>query len=87
MKHTVNVTLSLSPSLVARLHKSLPKRQINRFIVNALTKALDELQFQKEKKLEVEYAKAFRDKALDAESRKWNECDESKIEDWEWYGE
>lgn len=87
MKQTVNVTLSLSPNLVARLHKSLPKRQISRFTAEALNKALDELQTQREKDLEAAYAEAFKNKVSDTENKEWNECDESKIEGWEWYEE
>ena len=87
MKQTVNVTLSLSPCLIARLHRSLPKRQISRFTAEALNKALDELQKQKENELESAYAKAFSDKARIAESKEWNECDELKVENWDWYEE
>jgi len=87
MKHTVNVTLSLSPTLVARLHRCLPKRQISRFTTEALNKALDELQQQKAGDLESAYAKAFSDADRKVESIEWNECDESKIENWEWYDE
>ncbi|MBA2727845.1 MAG: hypothetical protein H0U49_06710 [Parachlamydiaceae bacterium] len=86
MKHTVNVTLSLSPTLVARLHHCLPKRQISRFKTEALNKALDELQQKKEGDLESAYAKAFADEDR-IESVEWNECDENQIENWEWYDE
>lgn len=87
MKKTANVTLSLSQSLIARLHQCLPKRQISRFTAAALTKALNELQQKKEKELEKAYAKAFADKTRKIESKEWNECDESKVENWEWYEE
>jgi hypothetical protein len=87
MKQTVNVTLSLSPSLIARLHRTLPKRQISSFTSAALNKALDELQQQKEKKLETAYEAAFHDKSREAENKEWNDCDENQIEGWEWYEE
>lgn len=87
MKKTANVTLSFSPNLIARLHRNLPRRQISSFTAMALTKALDELQLKKEMELEMAYEKAFDDEARTIESLGWNESDEHKIENWEWYEE
>jgi hypothetical protein len=87
MKHTTNVTLSLPSGLISRLHRSLPKRKISRFTTDVLTKALDELEQKQETALENGYAKAFSDEARKSESKDWAECDEYKIENWDWYDE
>lgn len=87
MKQTVNVTLSFSPNLIARLHRSLPKRKISSFTAEVLNKALDELQLEKTSELESAYAQLARDADRKAELKDWNECDVDDIENWEWYEE
>lgn len=87
MKHTANLTLSLPPRLISRLHRSLPKRKISRFTTDVLNKALDELEKKHEIELEKGYAQAFSDEERKIESKDWNESDEHKIENWDWYDE
>lgn len=87
MKQTANVTLSLSCSVISRLHRSLPKGRISRFTDTVLNKALDELDQKSHLEQERAYAKAFSDKAREIESKDWNECDEYQVENWDWYEE
>lgn len=87
MKQTSNVTLSIPKDVIARMHKYINKGNISRFTTEALNKALDELQRQKENELSAAYESASKDKNRELEAKEWNECDIDNIQGWEWYDE
>jgi hypothetical protein len=84
MKQTTNITLSFPKHLIVRLHKHLPKGQISKFTTDALSKALDDLEKQREADLEAAYEAASSDKEREEEAKSWSELDFDKIEGWEW---
>lgn len=84
MKQTNNMTLSFPKHVIVRMHKFLPKGQISKFTTEAVTKALDELEKQRERELETAYEAASLDKEREAEAKEWCEVGNDKIEGWEW---
>ncbi len=87
MKQTNNMTLSFPRHVIARMHKYLSKGQISKFTTEAVTKALDELEKQRELELEAAYEAANKDKEREAEAKEWCAVDHNDIEGWEWEDE
>lgn len=84
MKRTHNMTLSFPKQVIARMHKFVHKGQISKFTTEVVTKALDELEKQREQELEVAYETASNDKEREADAKEWSESDNKDVEGWEW---
>lgn len=84
MKRTNNITLSFPKHVIIRMNKFLSKGQISKFTTDAVTKALDELERQKELELETAYEAASKDIEREAKAKNWSEVDNDKVEGWEW---
>ena len=84
-KNTANMTLSIPIQLFDRMHKSIERGQISKFTAEAVRKALDELDKQRELELEAMFESAALDESINQESKEWIESDNlSEIEGWEW---
>jgi hypothetical protein len=87
-KNTTNMTLSIPVHLFQRMHKSLARGLFSKFTAEAVEKALDELDKNRELELEAMFESAAKDERSNQESKEWMESDNlNEIEGWEWYDE
>ncbi len=84
MKQTTNITLSFPKHVIARMHKFVHKGRMSKFTMEAVTKALDELEKESEKALEAAYEAASQDKTRELNATEWMNLDNQEIEGWEW---
>lgn len=91
MKHE-NITFSIPADLKAVLHAHVNKRGMSKFISNAIRKALEDEETQKEASLDAAYEAALRDVDRCEILQDWNALDDvsdlvEENENWDWLKE